>query len=109
MNRIFAAVIMLACFSHAAAAEFGIGVSVESNDTQIYLPIDIDEKWRIEPSLRYFATRSSLNDSSFSSKSLELAVGGFRLLSLRDSIRMYVGGRVSYIQVEGESRFASQT
>ncbi len=85
----------------AHSAELGIGASVKSSDSSIYLPITVSPKFRIEPYLRYtdLDTESS-SISTISSESLAIGVGLFRLIKPAENISIYYGGRVAYLSDE---------
>jgi hypothetical protein len=88
----------------ASAAEFGLGVSVQSDDSIIYAPIDINKQFRVEPSIRYqkneFESGTGLD---LETETLELAVGLFGLTGVSESLRIYYGGRLAYIDQESDS------
>jgi hypothetical protein len=97
--------------SSVSAADVGLGVSAKSDDAWIYLPIDVSPKLRIEPSVRYTEgeseSTSQLRDlpptvSSSEAHSLEVGVGLFGLTAPLESVRVYYGARVAYIDSENE-------
>ena len=120
MKRALAIALLAACSSHVLAADFGLGVSVQSNDAWIYAPIDVTPRFRIEPSVRYVSSdsESQTQSSSFglpiitSVKSdgdqRELAVGLFGKTSLAEAVRLYYGARVAYIENETKQRIATR-
>lgn len=100
---------VLAC--NAFAADFGLGVSVESNDAWIYVPVDVSPTLRVEPNIRYVESESEIqSESDFfgpqfttnESHSLEIGIGVFGLTSVLESVRAYYGARVAYIDSEFE-------
>jgi hypothetical protein len=84
----------------AQAADVGLGVAVQSDDSRIYVPIDFGDAWRLEPSVRYLHSKSSSGGGSFKNESFELGVGAFALLPLHESVRLYYGARLAYIEAE---------
>jgi hypothetical protein len=98
--------------SRAQAADFGVGLSAKSDDAWVYAPIDIANRFRIEPALRYaqikthseyvndrpayVSSDSGGNSSHFDQ--LEFSIGLFGLSSVADSVRIYYGARVAYIE-----------
>ena len=85
----------------ALAADFGIGVSVQSDDALIYAPIDFNKQFRLEPSLRYLKDEQDFgNGLQFEQESIEVGVGLFGLTGIGESIRVYYGGRVAYVRNE---------
>jgi len=119
MKRALSLALLAACSSQVNAADFGVGVSVQSNDAWIYAPIDVTPRFRIEPSIRLVSaeTESQTQSSSFglpittSVKSdtdqYELAVGLFGKTALAESVRLYYGARVAYINNETKQRIAT--
>jgi hypothetical protein len=87
--------------SVTAAAEVGLGVSIRSNDSTIYVPIEIGDSFRIEPLLRYARSKSESTTSGFrlesDSRTYSIGTGLFALTSLGESITLYYGGRLSYM------------
>ncbi len=85
--------------AQAAEVDAGVGISIESDDSTIYIPIDIGDSVRIEPGVRYSETEIG---SQLKADVLDLSVGVFKLLPIRESIRLYFGGRLAYVQAELE-------
>src|SRR6185503_663332 len=120
MKRALSIALLAACSSQVLAADFGVGVSVQSNDAWIYAPIDVTPGFRIEPSIRFVSaeSESQTQSSSFglpvttSVKSetdqLELAVGLFGKTLLGESVRLYYGARAAYIDNETKQRVATR-
>jgi hypothetical protein len=92
----------IACASPTWAADVGVGVAFESDDATIYVPIDFGETFRLEPMLRFSKSKTESDFSSTKSESLEFGTGLFGMHTLADSIRLYYGGRLSYLRTEGE-------
>jgi hypothetical protein len=119
MRRALSIALLAAGSSQVVAADFGVGVSVQSNDAWIYAPIDVTPKFRIEPSIRFVSaeSESQAQSSSFglpittSVKSdtdqYELAVGLFGKTALGESVRLYYGARAAYIDNETKQRIAT--
>ena len=120
MKRALTIALLAGCSSHVLAADFGVGVSVQSNDAWIYAPIDVTPAFRIEPSIRFFdsESESQTQSSSFgspittsvksASDQRELAVGLFGKASLGESVRLYYGARAAYIDNETTLRIATR-
>jgi hypothetical protein len=89
----------------AQAADYGIGVSVQSDDSIIYAPIDFNDKFRLEPTLRY--SKNELNGGDVELENLEVGIGLFGLSAVNKSIRLYYGGRLSYIDQETTQRITT--
>lgn len=95
--------------SGAMAADFGIGVSARDDDGAIYVPIDFSDKFRLEPSFRYYKEeRTDTSTGGFSVKSdlLELGIGIFGKSKVTDAAHLYYGGRFTYADGSTESRFS---
>lgn len=120
MKRALSIALLAACSSHVFAADFGVGVSVQSNDAWIYVPIDVTPGFRIEPSIRFVdsESESQTQSSSFGlpittsvksqSDQRELAVGLFGKTLLGESVRLYYGARAAYIDNETKQRIATR-
>jgi outer membrane autotransporter protein len=119
MKRALSLVLLAGCSSQVLAADFGVGVSVQSNDAWIYAPIDVTPAFRIEPSIRFVSSESEsqVQTASFGSPvttavksdtdQLELAVGLFGKTSLGESVRLYYGARAAYIDSDTKQRIAT--
>jgi len=111
--------LLAGCSSHVLAADFGVGVSVQSNDAWIYAPIDVTPGFRIEPSIRFFDSdsESQTQSSSFgvpittsvksAAEQREFAVGLFGKAPVGESVRLYYGARVAYIDNETKQRITT--
>lgn len=100
------AVCLALCSTGALAAEYGIGVSAKSDDGLIYLPIDFNKTWRIEPSVRYATTevsqitRSEDDSYELDTDTLEVGIGAFRLVKIAESAQIYFGLRAAYVDLQ---------
>ena len=107
MKKVLALTALVAISGSALAADVGLGVSIHSGDPTIYVPIDIGEKFRIEPLLRYQSRKSeqllSAPSSSYkltgTAKTTSLAIGSgfFGVAALADSATVYYGARIAYL------------
>jgi hypothetical protein len=89
--------------AQAAAAETdaGIGVSIQSDDSLIYVPIDFNKKFRLEPSVRFLEEDFDLGSGiKAEAESLELGLGLFGLGGIGEQLRFYYGGRLAYVRTE---------
>jgi hypothetical protein len=119
MKRALSIALLAMCSNHVLAADFGVGVSVQSNDAWIYAPIDVTPGLRIEPSIRFVSSESESQTQSSSfglpittslkleSDQREVAVGLFGRASLGESVRLYYGARAAYIDNETKQRIAT--
>ena len=97
-EHLIAGLATLICIqAQAAEVDAGVGISIESDDSTIYIPIDIGDSIRIEPGVRYSETEIG---KQLKADVLDLSVGVFKLLPIRESIRLYFGGRLAYVQAE---------
>jgi len=83
-----------------AAADVGIGVSVNSQDRRVYMPIDVSESFRIEPQFTYFEQSISVptfdNDTEYTAFSLGL----FKKQKMAENFNFFLGARIGYVQDE---------
>jgi hypothetical protein len=119
MKRALWIALLAASSSQVLAADFGVGVSVQSNDAWIYAPIDLTPGFRIEPSIRIFSaeSESQTQSSGFGlpittavksdTDQYEFAVGLFGKTALGESVRLYYGARAAYIDNETKQRIAT--
>lgn len=94
-----------ACASSTWAADVGVGVSAESNDTTIFVPIDFGDGFRLEPFVRHYTSKIEIDDQSIRQKSLQIGAGLFALKPLGNSVNLYFGGRLSYLDLERSASF----
>jgi hypothetical protein len=87
----------------AADVTVGVGVSAKSNDSTIYVPIDFGEKFRIEPLVRHSKTKSESFGFTTKDETLQVGAGFFGLMPLAESLRIYYGARLSYLDFEGQA------
>jgi hypothetical protein len=112
MKAIAALFVSLFCISNAAAAEYGIGLSAKSDNGLIYFPIDVSPKWRVEPYIRYSTDHTdslqtvppTVTIPGQETDILEVGAGVFGLALPRESLRVYYGARVGYVNVHSVFR-----
>ena len=93
-RRFFLALVVSSC-SISHANDYGIGVSLRSN--QVYMPININKSFRVEPSILlgiHNSSEDSGNRTSRDRKSATFKVGFFRLYSYRENIFYYAGSKL---------------
>jgi hypothetical protein len=100
--------VALACMAGASPAwaadvTVGVGVSAKSNDSTIYAPIDFGEKFRLEPLVRHSKTKTEIGGLETKSETLQIGAGFFGLMPLAESVRIYYGARLSYLDFKGQS------
>ena len=99
------ALVLCASAVPAWAADVGVGVSIESNDSTIYVPIDFGDSFRVEPFVNFSKTKHSSYGNQSSVETLQIGTGLFALKPLGDSIRLYYGGRLSYLDLESTANY----
>lgn len=95
-------ILALACCAFvvpAWSADVGVGVSAKSNDTTIYVPIDFGTSWRLEPFVNYSKQTATTSQYSLETESLLIGAGLFGLQSMGESLRLYYGGRLAYLDM----------
>jgi len=108
MKKLAAMLLLAGCSSVAMAeVDYGVGVSVKDSDSFIYLPIDISESWRVEPSFRYYHYKNDYRSEfpSSSYENVELAVGVFKKKLIFENIKFLYGVRTGYFQTKIDSDY----
>lgn len=107
MRKLYVAMALALCSSSVPAADFGIGISARSDDGFLYVPIDITQSFRIEPSVRYVSNEytytQSFGEDSSETEQWELGIGIFGLKKVTDAAHIYYGARVAYVDVQSSS------
>lgn len=106
MQRLFVAMGLVLASVSAAAADFGVGISARSDDGWLYVPIDVSQSFRIEPSIRYGSSELSFSSGSLESQdseTWEFGVGIFGLKKITDAAHIYYGARLAYVDTESSS------
>lgn len=105
MNRsmLFGAIFAI---STAAFSDVGIGVSFQSDDSNVYIPYDISESIRIEPSIRYYKFKAENNSDT---ESFELGIGLFHKKETMNNLNLLLGARVGYIDFNRSYTGSSET
>jgi hypothetical protein len=75
----------------------GLGGSIRSDDTAIYLPIEISPAFRVEPFYQWSETDSTPGSST---ETRQLGAGGFFRFEVYDHLQTYAGGRLSFVEME---------
>lgn len=84
-------------------ADVGIGVSVQSDDSRVYVPIEISDSLRLEPTIRYLKNDQDNGDWEYSSESVEVGCGLFFTNSIGENINFLYGARAAYVVRKYES------
>jgi hypothetical protein len=81
----------------------GVGVAAKSDDSTIYVPIDFGDRFRLEPLLRHSKSKLDIGPSDAKYEAVRLGLGAFGMTALAESVRIYYGGRLSYLDVDSEN------
>ena len=120
MKKILVAVVTATLSTEVSAVDFGVGVSAKSDDSWIYLPIEITQNFRVEPSVRFSQTDSTqesaeerfggLTTTTVDSEmdQFQVGIGVFGVLPIKESVRVYYGLRAAYIDAETSSTVVSR-
>jgi hypothetical protein len=104
MRKLYVAAALAVCSGSAMAADFGVGISARSDDGFLYVPIDITQSFRIEPSVRYLSSEQTFiqpsGEDTSETDQWELGVGVFGLKRVTDAAHIYYGARLAYVDVE---------
>jgi hypothetical protein len=84
----------------STAAQVGIGGSVRSDDSAIYIPINVTPGFRLEPFFNWLDTETTSSGTTFSLEGRTLGVGGFFQMNLHERVQTYLGGRLGYFEAE---------
>lgn len=107
MRSLYVAVALALASGNALAADFGVGISVRSDDGWLYVPIDVSKSFRIEPSIRYVNSELKIDQGSFQSKdeveTWELGVGAFGLRRVTEAAHIYYGARFAYVDTQNST------
>src|SRR5687767_11410806 len=95
---------LLALLPTVAGADIGVGASLRDSDATIYLPIEANELWRIEPLFGWSdQDLKGPGDNDVSQESQTLGVGVFHKREIHDRTQVYLGARLAYVQFETSS------
>lgn len=93
MKKLSLAIAALVSAVSVNAADIGVGASIGTNDNTIYVPINVNENFRVEP----YVSTYKVNDDDYSYRSSRLGVGLFKLEKTSSQTSVYWGARASYI------------
>lgn len=80
-------------------ADVGIGVSFKDNQGAIYVPVNINENFRIEPSLYYQKSQDERDDGTESDYLyLTVSTSFYKISKLTDQSHLYYGAGIGYIE-----------
>jgi hypothetical protein len=99
MRSLLAVAGLALCSSSALAVDFGIGIAARSTDDGwLYVPVDVSEHFRFEPTFRYASEER--DDGLESSDIREFGLGVFGLKQLTEAGQLYFGARAAYVKSE---------
>lgn len=91
-----------------AQTQSGIGVSVQDSGSKIYVPINVTEEFRIEPTFSYAKQNSDREDYSESEfKTYELGVGLFGIKSIVPEFNFLYGINLGVLRGSSENEYES--
>ena len=90
--------------SVSALSDTGIGVSFQGNDGRVYIPHDLSDSLRIEPSIRYYKMKFSNN---LDVENYEIGIGLFYKKETIKNMRILIGARAGYIDLDQTALNAS--
>jgi hypothetical protein len=116
-------------FSQESETKIGLGVSLNPTAlfnssssstmflpigfTNIYVPITINQSFRIEPEVGIFSqsseTSSGLSSSKYSSTLLRIGVGLFKIQPFEETFHSYVGPRIGILSTSSSSSSTGST
>lgn len=107
--------VLLALMSVPAVAELrpGLGFKIGNENTAILVPIDIDERFRVEAAISYVSSKD-VSSSGFSPTSSDtrasIGIGIFKLEKGVGKLNIFYGVRLTYLTFEyRNSPFAGNT
>lgn len=86
----------------AHGADWGLGTTLNDTGGTVYVPIEIDETMRLEPFGSYFRNEFGTPGGTSGFSGLELGIGVFKSTALEERVRVYAGGRLSFLYAENE-------
>ena len=93
--------------SKCIAAEIGIGISLESRDQIIYLPINITNNFRTELSFRYASSENETSSYTSEDDNLEIGIGLYAIKKLYEKTQLFYGCNFLYYDSGYESSYTS--
>lgn len=79
------------------AANFGFGLSLNSDDAAIYVPIRVQDRISAEPYFRWFKSTEKFNNDKSTFEQYEIGFGLFYRFQLKDAYALYTGSRFAYM------------
>jgi hypothetical protein len=111
----FLSALLLSTFviSTSQATTTGVGVSVQEDGGTIYIPIDLYDWLRIEPTFGFlrsedndfYTVSNSPGTSESTTTEFDFGIGVFGRSTLRDQLQVYYGARLNYSYYKYEAPF----
>jgi len=98
-KRLCIAALLAATSASVPAADFGLGVTVDSGRA-IYFPIRFEDRFVLEPYYEEVTIDTGLEGIDTSNMLSEYGLGLFALTPIRDKVRTYLGLRVGFVSQE---------
>ena len=89
-----------------AQTQSGIGVSVQDSGSKIYVPINVTEEFRIEPTFSYAKQSRDREDySEFDFKIYELGIGLFGVKAIAPEFNFLYGLNIGFLRGSSENKY----
>lgn len=90
-------------FTAVASADTEVGLGVDLSDfNTLYVPININDNWRVEPFVSYRSDKQNRDDEDYKqlseSRRSELGLGVYKVLSKTENLSFYSGLTVAYVE-----------
>lgn len=110
MKRVSLLLLPIALSANSAfAIQPGLGVSIKSNDSNVYVPINFGAHFRLEPYLGYSKYESSENKNTSTSRETEIGVGAFGISKAINNTSIYYGARISRLESTRHSTYTDSS
>lgn len=98
---------LIVVFSSKSFSDVGLGISIESDEGQLYVPFEISDQFRIEPTFIYRMNDSVEGYGGSKTEYKEAGVGAIVKNHLATDVLFYYGFRLSYLSSKIEFRSSS--
>ena len=98
----FASLMAANCFG----AEFGIGLTANDSDRELYLPIKITDNFRTEISIGFDSREQKTDLTKTEADQVEAGIGLFFTQSVYERTLLYYGCRLKYLYVNADREYS---
>ena len=103
MKYSYIAILIAIASTTTHAAQTGIGVSVQGDAGTIYVPVEISDAFRIEPTFEFrHNNEEQVDGDTYSMTNMKLGCGLFGKTELLEQLRTYYGVRLGYVYTQRE-------